>query len=94
MIKAMLYLDYKIYSIDDLMAYLVDYIVFGQMYPLVGFTSTFTEINFFPTNIFCYQYNWYGSSNAGASTPTKNTGGVMETNTMFYGANNQASYPT
>ena len=95
MIKAMLYVDYSISTTDDLMAYLVDLIVYGYTYPALGMSSTFTEINFFPSDIMCYLYNFYDdSTSAYYAVPSKYTGGLMEPNTMFYGVNNQASYPS
>ena len=90
-----MYVDYSISEIDDLMVYLVDYIVYDIIYGLVGFSSTFTEINFFPTNIQCYKWNFYDdSTNAAYAVPAKVTSGYMEPNTMFYGVNAGASYPT
>jgi hypothetical protein len=68
--QAMLYVDYKIKSIDDLMVYLVDYIIYGLIYPAAGLSTTFTEINFFPANLNCYLYNWWDGVSTTVNIPT------------------------
>ena len=90
MTKAMLYVDYNISTTDDLMAYLVDYVIYGKTYPALGMNSTFTEIDFFPEDIMCYVYNFYDDpTHDYYKVPEKYTGGDYEPNTMFYGVNNQ-----
>lgn len=87
-----LYVGYSIKSADDLMVYLMDYIVYGVVYDMLGWETTFTEINFFPSDLMCYYYNFYGT--VSGNVPLKVTGGDYEKNTMFYGLNSEASYPT
>ena len=101
-IKAWLYVEGGISTIDDLMAYLVDYIVYGVIYGLIGASSTFSdyELTFFPSNVFCYQYNFYDDpTNANYAVPAKVASGDYETGTLFYSTvatygKNQQSYPT
>ena len=57
MIKANLWINWEIESIDDLMSYLVDYVVYGKAYGLIGFSTTFTEIAFMPSDVQCYNWN-------------------------------------
>jgi hypothetical protein len=65
------------------MAYLVDFIVYGNLYKLVGFSTTFTEINFFPDNLLCYKFNWFQEGFGYSSVPTLLTGGGKEPNTWL-----------
>ena len=60
MLRAYLWVEYDIEEVDDLMAYLVDYIVYGEIYGILNLKTTFTEINFFPDDLFCYLFNFYG----------------------------------
>ena len=79
--QAMLYVEYQIKSIDDLMVYLVDYIIYGLIYPAAGLSTTFTEINFFPSNLNCYLYNWWDGVSTTVNIPTFKNDGGKEPNT-------------
>ncbi len=53
------------------MAYLMDFIMYGVIYDMFGWSTTFTEINFFNSDLLCYSYNFYGSTNAAAAIPSR-----------------------
>lgn len=95
MLKAMLYINWDIFSINDLMAYLVDYIVYGNLYSYIGLSTTFTEITFFPSDLQCYKWNYYDDpTNANYAVPSKTTAGDYEQNTYFYANGASGAYPT
>ena len=91
---AYLYVDYDIKNSDDLMVYLMDYIMYGVVYDLLGWSTTFTDINFFPTDLLCYTYNQYDDNDPSSSVPTKTASGNYEQNTGFYSWKLEAAYPT
>ena len=90
--QAMLYVDYQIKSIDDLMTYLVDYIIYGLIYPATGLKTTFTEINFFPANLNCYLYNWWDGVSTTVNIPTFKADGGKEPNTYAAANPNLTTY--
>ena len=53
-LRAYLYVGYDIKTSDDLNAYLIDFVVYGKIYDVLGLSTTFTEIDFFPSDLFCY----------------------------------------
>ena len=48
----------------------MDYIVYGQIYGLVGWETDFAEINFAPSDILCYNLNDYDPDDSSSSVPT------------------------
>ena len=48
----------------------MDFIVYGKVYGLVGWTTDFAEINFAPSDITCYNRNGYDPTVANSPVPT------------------------
>ena len=71
-VKAMMYMKYQITTFDKFFGYFVNYLVYGMLYPAIGFSTTFKQITFTPADVVCY--NW----NNGA--PTRSTGTVLAYN--------------
>ena len=92
-LMAMLYVEYDIKNAGDLTVYIMDYIMYGVVYDMLGWDTTFTEINFFPSDLMCYVYNKYDDDAATSTVPSKNTSGY-ETNTGFYVWMLDTNYPT
>ena len=56
--KAYLYF-YDIYYLENFWGYFMDYLVYGKIYDAIGWESTFTEIDFEPTDLLCYDLNGF-----------------------------------
>ena len=67
--RAYLYF-YGITNEDQFWGYFVDYIVYGQVYGLVGWETDFAAINFAPSDIVCYNKNGYDPTVANSPLPT------------------------
>ena len=66
MVKAWLFVDYDIVTVDDFTNYLVDWIVYGKIYALVGFETSFPEIPLQDVDkyyVACFDYNNYDYEN-------------------------------
>ena len=56
--RAYLYF-YDIYDEDNLWGYFMDYIIYGKLYDLLGWTTDFYEIDFLPDDLLCYNLNGF-----------------------------------
>ncbi len=68
----MMYMKYQITTFDKFFGYFVNYLVYGMLYPAIGFSTTFKEIVFTPSDVVCYNWN--------NGTPTRSTGTVLTYN--------------
>ena len=66
--RAYLYF-FGIVDLDSFWQYFMDYLIYGNIYGLVGFNTDFAEINFAPVDILCYQLNSYDPVTAPTSYP-------------------------
>ena len=63
---------------------MVDYIVYGLIYPALGLSTTFTEIQWANVpNMLCYIFNWYNMGQAYSGNPYKQAAGLKEPNTYL-----------
>ena len=77
MFQAKMFLDYGITSFDSFNGYWMDYIIYGMIYPMIGLSVDFVEIDFAAIladgdDLLCYNLNGYGTSGGGVPdrTPT------------------------
>ena len=61
--KAYLY-HFGIYNLNNFAAYFMDYLIYGQIYKSIGWTTDFYEINFSPSDILCYDLNGFAGDPA------------------------------
>ena len=70
-------MDYDIATLDDFTNYFVDWVVYGNIYALVGFETSFPEIplqDMDPYYVGCFEYNSYNyESDPTNNLPTKRT---------------------
>ena len=82
MFQANLFINHGITSFDSFNGYWVDYIIYGQLYPMIGLDVGFVEIDFAAIltdtndNILCYNLNGYGT--AGGGLPTRTDIGTVD----------------
>ena len=67
--KAYLYF-YDIYDVDNFWGYFMDYSIYGKLYPIIGWETDFTEIDFAPSDILCYNLNGFDPDDDTTSIPT------------------------
>ena len=72
-----MFLDYGITSFDSFNGYFMDYTIYGMIYPMIGLSVDFVEIDFEAIltdadDLLCYNLNGYGTSGGGIPdrTPT------------------------
>ena len=56
--KAYLYF-YDIYYLENFWGYFMDYLVYGNIYDALGWNTTFSEIDFAPADLLCYDLNGF-----------------------------------
>ena len=70
-----MFLDYGITSFDSFNGYWMDYIIYEMIYPMIGLSVDFVEIDFAAImtdgdDLFCYNLNGYGTSGGGVPDRT------------------------
>ena len=75
MFQAKMFLDYGITSFDSFNGYWMDYIIYGTIYPMIGLSVDFVEIDFAAIfedgdDLLCYNLNGYGTSGGGVPDRT------------------------
>lgn len=67
--RAYLYFE-DIYTLDNFWGYFMDYLIYGELYSLLGWETDFYEIDFAPVDLLCYNLNGYDPTDSNSSIPT------------------------